>query len=198
MKKEQKRKPNRRSKAKYAALQPKFNLRLRKDYIEPEYINGIYDQDGNQVIRPLNDVEKDFLNRYYEETVGANFLHDSELRDLYDQMKPLKRKKRLNPEEEKLLKRLEKAYRKRADNVLLYPDIADQRELYKENNSRNACLMNRIKATGNLFEINNDTYNGIHDNVYYCADSGENLLINQIESKPKVIVKKAKKDGPNE
>jgi uncharacterized protein (UPF0335 family) len=59
-----------------------MNLSSRKDYIEPDYINGVYDEHGKQVIRPLTNDEKAWLNQFYEETMVTNFLHHPDLRKL--------------------------------------------------------------------------------------------------------------------
>ncbi len=75
-------KENKRSRTKYPALDKGVNLSSRKDYIEPDYINGVYDKDGNQVIRPMTEKEKAWLNQYYEETIVTNFYHDKELKNL--------------------------------------------------------------------------------------------------------------------
>ena len=56
-------KPNRRSNAKYPALDPKYNLKSRSELIEADYIER------------LSDSEKDWLNRFNEEYVNANFKH---------------------------------------------------------------------------------------------------------------------------
>ena len=40
---------NRRLKAKYPALKKKYNLKMRQDYIETDYVNGVYDSDGNMI-----------------------------------------------------------------------------------------------------------------------------------------------------
>ena len=75
-------KENRRSKSKYPALNKGMNLSSRKDYIEPEYVDGVYDKEGKQIIRPLNEEEKAWLNQFYEETVVTNFYHDPDLKKL--------------------------------------------------------------------------------------------------------------------
>ena len=75
-------KENRRSRSKYPALDKGLNLKSRKDYIEPEYIDGVKNNHGETVIRPLTEDEKAWLNQFYEETVITNFLHDKQLRDL--------------------------------------------------------------------------------------------------------------------
>jgi hypothetical protein len=170
---------------------------MRQDYIEPEYINGVYDKEGRQVIRPLNASEKEFLNSFYEEVINANFLHDSELRSIYEKMKPLKNKKTLTEEEEVELTYLQLEYFRLADDVLLYTDEKDQRKLYGENNARNRCLYNRTKSIGMLDELNDCTYDSIHDKVYSDPRTGENLLLNQVEPKLKHILRK-KKDTKKE
>lgn len=82
-------KKTKRKKSKYPALSKGLNLKSRKDYIECDYINGIYDEYGNEIIRPLNKKEMEFLNNFYEETVVTNFLHDDRLIDLNNQKKNL-------------------------------------------------------------------------------------------------------------
>lgn len=47
------------------------NLKHRRYNIETEYIDGVRDQDGNEVMRPLTREEKEFLNKFYKETVNA-------------------------------------------------------------------------------------------------------------------------------
>lgn len=59
-----------------------MNLTSRKDYIEADYVKGVFDSQGKQVIRELTSKEKDFLNKFYEETIVTNFYHDPELKRL--------------------------------------------------------------------------------------------------------------------
>lgn len=75
-------KKNRRNTLKYPGLNARVNLPSRKDLIETNYINGVRNKDGELVIRPLNDEEKTFLNKFYEETIITNFLHNKDLRTL--------------------------------------------------------------------------------------------------------------------
>lgn len=74
---------------KYPALNKYFNVNSRFDYIECDYIDGIKDDKGNYVLRPLNEEEKKFLNNFYEETVVTNFTRDPELKALQTKINKL-------------------------------------------------------------------------------------------------------------
>lgn len=187
-------KVNRRSKEKYPALKKRYNLKMRQDYIEPDYVNGVIDKDGNQVIRALNAEEKRFLNSFYEEVIGANFMHDKELKALHRKIKSIKDIE--NPTDDNVaeLSKLQSEYFGIANDVLLYPKHEDQKKLYGENNSRNRCIYNRTKSIGILDELNDGTYDEFHKNAYNTPGSGELLMINKIETKTKTILRKKKKD----
>lgn len=58
-----------------------MNLKSRRDYIEPEYVDGVCDENGKRVIRPLNEEEKAWLNKFYQETIITTFKRDGS--DLY-------------------------------------------------------------------------------------------------------------------
>lgn len=53
--------PSRRSKNRWAALDPKFNLKSRQELIDFDYVDK------------LNDKEKDWLARFSEEYINASF-----------------------------------------------------------------------------------------------------------------------------
>ena len=168
---------------------------MRQDYIEPDYVNGVLDKDGNQVIRPLNKPEKDFLNAFYEEVIGANFMHDEILKELHKAMKPLKAKTTLTVQETDDLMRLQIEYYMRADEVLLISDPEEQKKIYGENNARNRCVYNRSKSIGILDALNDETYDEFHKNAYNRHDSGENMIINLVEPRmKKTILRKKKKE----
>jgi len=67
---------SRRSKIKYPALRREYNTKSRHFFIETDYINGVKNDHGRQVLRPLTEEEKEWLNKFYDETVNANFKRD--------------------------------------------------------------------------------------------------------------------------
>jgi hypothetical protein len=73
---------SRRKRAKHPALKPGLNTKGRLDYIEADYINGVRDENGVLVIRPLTEEEKDWLNQFYQETIITNFNKDGS--DFYE------------------------------------------------------------------------------------------------------------------
>jgi hypothetical protein len=166
---------------------------MRLDYIEPDYVNGVQDEKGNLVIPPLDEEAKRFLNRYYEEVINANFLHDKELKAIHNKMKPLKKKMQLTLDEESELDYLQFQYFERADEVLLYADEEDQRKVYGENNARNRCIYNRSKAAGMLDGINVSTFNEESETNTVCPESGEKLAIDKQEHQRKYILRKKSK-----
>lgn len=165
---------------------------MRQEYMEVDYVDGVRNKDGELVIRALNDEERDFLNKFNEEVVGANFIHDSQLRGIYEKQKVFRNKDELTEDDEREIIRLQLEYCARADEALLYPNHEDQKKLYGENNARNRCLINRSKATGSLSELNDSTYDEFHENVYNITDAADMLLINKIEKKEKKRRKRRK------
>lgn len=64
------------------SISPKENLRLRGDYLEGyKYVNGVKDENGKIVIRPLTDKEREWLNKFEAETVGLDFEHTQPILD---------------------------------------------------------------------------------------------------------------------
>lgn len=146
-------------------------FKTRWDYIESDYINGVVDEDGKQVIRPLNKEEQDFLAKFYKEEVHSKLDQTEEIR--------LERKK---------LQALKFNYRsyKKNGNKVKHPDVIaqeeklsqllkdagnwnysteDQKRLNKTNNDRNACIYNKAKASSALYSTNYDVdIDGILEN----------------------------------
>jgi len=79
-------KKTKRQQVKHSALSKKYTLKTRRDYCDFDYINGVY-VDSTEVIRPLNDGEKDWLNKFYEEVVHASFKHEDTLNDTVEKQR---------------------------------------------------------------------------------------------------------------
>jgi len=65
-------------KKKFQYLTPNGARLHRRDCIETSYINGVFNAEGERVIRPLTSEEKEFLDKYYKEFVHGTFNTDAE------------------------------------------------------------------------------------------------------------------------
>ncbi len=186
-----KKKKSRRDKEKYPDLDVKFNLKSRRDYTDNRYyINGVK-QKGKQVMEPLDDEAKKYLNDFNKEYYGASFgdgkawsynnihklLVDKEtVDDLKDQIRDLKKKrnkiynKSPNTTTEEL-RNLAKQYNKQIEEIeeFIYK-IHPRRECDDRNNDRNADLLNMAKASNKYDLVSWDT---LTDDALTCAGLDE-------------------------
>jgi hypothetical protein len=151
-------KKNRRANTKNAALKKEFTLKRRLDYLETDYVDGVLDDEGNMAIRPLNEDEKKWLNKFYEEEVHTNFLYDRELRNVQEEIKMLEGKKDPTDEDLERHSYLKLIQIDRSDEVLLNPTEEDRKAVYSKNNARNRCIYNRAKSEGRLCEYKPEVY----------------------------------------
>jgi hypothetical protein len=139
--------------AKYPNLERDLNLKGRQDYIETEYIDGVYDDEtGKLVIRPLTNEEKQWLDSFYNEYVNVN-LKDSLIHDVMteDQRKSLKNEvKKLNKRIKANQQQINKLI---IENNVLKNEVVELKKLdYKgdiisAHNARNTCAFNFSKKT---------------------------------------------------
>lgn len=61
-----------RSGMKRPELNPKMNLKGRQDYMDVDYVDGVFDNNGNELMRGLTDKEKDWLAQFYKEWLNAD------------------------------------------------------------------------------------------------------------------------------
>lgn len=163
-----------RRKGKYPNLDISQNTKSRTDYIETDYINGVKDRNGKEVIRPLNDEEKAWLDQYYGEHVANS---DRSLNPTEEIMQYMKQKSKLKKEIAEIRRDLKVKtnsqieYKKskiveiekaldflRTEAGVFNPTCDDQRKLYNVNNSRNFCVYNNRKARGMLLDLTTETY----------------------------------------
>ena len=191
MSKEEKPKQSRRRKEKYPALKKEFNLKRRSEFIETDYINGIYDSEGNEVIRPLTEEEKDFLNKFNEETINANFVHNPELRKKRKELKRVQLKlAEINPrltdtieELTKIERRLEKEVDVLRNEHLLYSDPEEHKKIYAEDYANKMCILSNSKAKGMLDEHKDEILNKIFENVGEFSDE---IQVNEFHEKEQI------------
>ena len=72
---------------KHSGLKKSHNTKARRHVIEADYVDGVYNSKGERVIRPLTEEEKDWLNKFYEETVVTNFLHGKGMKEKNKEIK---------------------------------------------------------------------------------------------------------------
>jgi len=63
----------------------------RKEFMDTGYVKGVVNEFGEQVIRPLNKEEVEFLNSFYKESVHGTFNTDAESKLLFKEAKRLTR-----------------------------------------------------------------------------------------------------------
>lgn len=192
-----------RRKGKYPNLDRSQNTKSRTDYIETEYVNGVKNRHGEEVIRPLNDEEKAWLDKYYGEEVANS---DRQLNPTEEIMQYMKEKSRLKREiakirrEEKVKTNSQIVYMKskiteiesaldflRKEAGVFNPTCDDQRKLYNVNNSRNFCVYNNRKARGMLLDLNTETYDAFiatyWDNLAGFDYDSQDALIDIVEER---------------
>lgn len=156
---------SKRKKVKNPFLKKQTNTTIRQDYIETGYFDGVRNKDGEMVIRPLTDEEKEWMNQYYKEVVNTNDFYPGEqgekLKEQRQQiLKEMKMLKQEGTSDEELalyeawLKECEdqlEQHRKESGNLIL--DQETIKELYSDNYKRNNDLYNNLKAGGMLIDV---------------------------------------------
>jgi polyhydroxyalkanoate synthesis regulator phasin len=171
-----------------SALKKASNTRSRKDVIEAHYVDGVYDKDGELVIRPCSQEEKDWLEQFYEETVVTNFLHGKGMREKSREIKNLiecdeykkyhklekstkdKKEKAQYAEMKKLIRKqnmevhecrismLREQLQDLRDKYLMFSDPEEHKKFYRENNKRNNDLLNNVYVQEITPEIVDELY----------------------------------------
>lgn len=151
--------PKRKHKKRFKFIDNRGTYQSRKDFIETQYINGVRDDYGNLVMRPLNEEEVAFLDKFYKESVHASFnnsdetkVHESEIRALEREQKAFNKKNKVDSPEISARLEAKKAetseLRKELGNV--YSDYEDQKEIRRQNYQRNHCIFNKTKSQQKL------------------------------------------------
>jgi len=172
-----KKKTDLRSQQKYPCLEKRFNLKLRDEFIDNDYIDGVFDDKGNMVIRPLNDKEKEWLNQFNREYINANFNGTSEIKKTAKELMVCKKKKQTEYVKNKI-KKLKIKLRRLRKNTNFYKTHEEEKEIYNENNARNRCLFNRARASSKLISLDTDQEEISKYNLYSENDNDDTDDIN--------------------
>lgn len=175
---------------KNASLRKEFTIKRREHLIETDYIDGIYASSGEEVIRPLNDYEKEWLNQFYTETVHADYSRHPEIKRLNkiknnivftDEVKKImktypkfkgKQLRRIKEEVKEKKKQNIENNQEKYDEVMLELEQVkkavmltydNKSEIYKENRCRNEDLYNKANITGKLKSFSNVSMSDIVD-----------------------------------
>jgi hypothetical protein len=150
--------PTRRSNAKYPNLNKSLNTKLRRDYLDNTYyVDGVKKKD-EYVIRPLNDDEKEWLNKFNGEYYGASFdkddennLHKNLAEDttIYNIRQDISKLRKLAAKEQD--QELAKEYYNELEEQIEYlKEVYPKKKCTDANNERNRCLLNTGKATNEV------------------------------------------------
>lgn len=160
-----------RRKAKNPSLKKELNLKSRIDYIETEYIDGVYDEKGNQLIRPLNEEEKAWLDKFYSESVGAAFSKSDNIHKTLSKEEKNRLKKRIKQLRERVselrkdynghilrLKEIKVEVSKIQEDIEKINKNNGTKICYDANNQRNRCVFNKAKITNNLVPLRDNLH----------------------------------------
>jgi len=147
---------------KYSHLYSNSTYAYRRSQIETSYINGVKDDDENVVIRPLNQEELDFLDKFYKESVHNTFDSNQdtkkivrEIRSLVGQYSYWKRKKcnkgKINEELEAKIAKKKLEFKKISESLgNLYTDYEDQKTLRSDNYKRRTDVNCHLQLNDNI------------------------------------------------
>lgn len=158
----------RRDRLKRPELKKSYNLKTRRPLIESDYLNGVYSEDGEELIRPATEEEKNWYATFIKETVVCSFdnkkstlkqytqveeeiLKNLEARQKYFSKIPIKIKVLETRYNNELIYRIKKyIYDAKEENTNLLRKFDFKKLSYHDNNTRNTDLYSNSSARGLL------------------------------------------------
>lgn len=164
----------------------------RRDFVEADYINGVKDENGLQVIRPMTKEEVEWLSQYYREAENVSFNKTDEIKSEQHKLRKLIKehrnyKENYGEEHPKVVAQRAKLRTLREEANSFFTDPKQHKELYKQDNDRANDLFNVAKQTGALVNFDVMDYDKFTSEAIECSD-GEMAGLNQMFK-----VKKGKK-----
>lgn len=190
-------------KRKYDPLNKRGTIKHRQEFIETSYVNGVVNERGEQVIRPMTQSEIDWLSQFYAETEHGNFKKTQEIERQEHLYKQLTRDYRLNHKLMSTEEALEfkhvinEAYEKlvqlRSETNTFYPEDKERHEIFNKGNQRREDIFNIAKITGNLISYDVPEFDMFTVKAEKSINP-ENLVLDYLTRKPakKRVVRKKK------
>lgn len=149
----------RRQKAKYPNLNRRLNTKRRQDYMDNvDPIDGVYNDEGELVIRAYTDEEKAWLNKFNDEYYNANFDKDDSKNlhkvtastEIIATIRQNLSQLRARTHDEKCPITLKSLIREIEDLEEYLGKVYPRKGCTDANNARNRCLLNKAKADNSV------------------------------------------------
>lgn len=195
--------PKKSRKQQYDYLNKQGTVKTRREFIEADYADGIFDSHGREVMRPLTPEEREWLSQFYAETEHCNFSKTQEIEAQEQAYKELCRELRQNKksmssgEVLELRQKIDASYKElvhlRSETNTFYPENDDRRELFTRDNDRRNDVFNRAKATNQLISYDLPEFDMFTSKAEKDI-SPEHLVLDYLARKPaKKVIRKRKK-----
>jgi hypothetical protein len=184
-------------------LNKRGTVKTRQEFIEADYVNGVQNEKGEQVIRPLNEAEREWLSQFYAETEHGNFKKTREIEEQKHLYKQLQRDYRTNykqmtfEEASSFREKIDETYRKlvhlRAETNTFYPEDVDRQEVWDRGNRRKEDIFNRAKVSNNLISLDIHEFDDFTTRAEKDINP-EHLVLDYLTRKPaKKVIRRKKK-----
>lgn len=163
-------------------------IHSRKEAVDTEYVNGVYDSSGKQVMRALTKDEKEWLTRFYNEEINATFESSDKSERLRKRYKKLKKQhkghfeafKEHHPDVVQAKKEFEAELEVLSN---FNSTIEDRSAIYERDNNRRTDLMTVARTSGALVNFDLNEY----DKFTYkaCKDQDPEQILIQVPMRKK-------------
>ena len=168
----QKRKKKHRSKVLHPNLNYKYTILSRHEFLDCKYyVNGVKNEHGEEVIRPLTEEEKTWLDNFYAGDLNASFNEKNEYifklssedeakcNSLQNELTAIRKELNKYKGKKEIPDEVKDLYTKKKEIQEEYYRINKKADSFQRNNRRNHDLYGKLKIQGKLTsisELNND------------------------------------------
>lgn len=174
----------------YNHMDKRGTVKRRQEFIETEYVDGVFDAYGNEVIRPMTAEERAWLAQFYAETEHGTFAKTEEIRT---QTKLLKKMLETRDEfDPQILAQRQAIEKLRAETGTFYVTDEERQAIWTNDNARGRDLFNLAKTSNNLVYVDVTEYDTFVSEANRDI-SAEDLKLNHLTNGAKKNVKRRKK-----